>query len=54
MAQSRYHDIATARRLGIAPCWADRRHGSVGTGAIPAVPTEAVPDRHVAGLAELL
>ena len=54
VAQSRYHDIATAQRLGIATCWVDRRHGSTGTGATPATPTEVVPDRRVTGLAELL
>lgn len=54
VAQSRYHDIATAQRLGMATCWVDRRHGSAGTGATPAARTEVVPDRRVTGLAELL
>ncbi|MFC5061487.1 HAD-IA family hydrolase [Actinomycetospora atypica] len=54
VAQSRYHDIATAQRLGIATCWVERRHGSTGTGATPVAPSEVVPDRRVTGLIELL
>lgn len=54
-AQSRYHDIAPAKALGLSTVWVDRRHGKVGEGATP--PSEAQPDAVVhslAALAELL
>jgi 2-haloacid dehalogenase len=54
-AQSRYHDIAPAKALGIDAVWVDRRQGKVGEGATP--PSEAQPDARVpslAGLADLL
>jgi 2-haloacid dehalogenase len=54
-AQSRYHDIAPAKALGIDAIWVDRRQGRVGTGATPS--SEAQPDAMVpslAGLADLL
>jgi 2-haloacid dehalogenase len=42
VAQSLYHDHVTARRLGLATVWIDRRQGSAGFGATP--PAEATPD----------
>ncbi len=41
-AQSLYHDIAPANRLGLATNWINRRHSQPGAGATP--PAEAVPD----------
>lgn len=35
VAQSLYHDIRTARELGLASVWINRRHGRNGTGATP-------------------
>jgi 2-haloacid dehalogenase len=42
VAQSLYHDHATARRLGLATVWIDRRQDRAGFGATP--PAEATPD----------
>ena len=42
VAQSLFHDHVTAKRLGLATVWIDRRHGREGTGATP--PAEATPD----------
>lgn len=52
VAQSQFHDVATARRLGIATCWVERRRGRDGSGATPSSPITE-PDRHVGTLAEL-
>ncbi|MBM3541089.1 MAG: haloacid dehalogenase type II [Alphaproteobacteria bacterium] len=41
VAQSRFHDIAPAGRLGLATCWIDRRTGKAGRGA--AVAPEGPP-----------
>jgi Predicted hydrolase (HAD superfamily) len=49
VAQSLFHDIAPARRAGLATCWVDRR-GRPG-GATP--PAEATADWTVHSLAEL-
>ena len=46
-AQSRFHDVAPARALGIASVWVNRRHGRVGEGATArssAQPDLEVPD----------
>ncbi|TCK22545.1 HAD-IA family hydrolase [Pseudonocardia endophytica] len=52
VAQSQFHDIATATRLGIATCWVERRRGRSGSGATP--PSSITePDLHVGTLAEL-
>jgi 2-haloacid dehalogenase len=51
VAQSLFHDIAPARRLGMATVWVNRRRGQAGPGATP--PASAVPDLEVAGLDEL-
>ncbi|WP_421694467.1 HAD-IA family hydrolase [Aestuariivirga sp.] len=53
VAQSQYHDIAVARRLGYHTCWIERRKGKSGTGATPKVQTVAIPDYHFSSLAEL-
>ncbi len=41
-AQSFFHDIVPANRLGLATNWINRRHGKPGAGATP--PAEAQPD----------
>ncbi|NSC20425.1 HAD-IA family hydrolase [Streptomyces albus subsp. chlorinus] len=53
VAQSQYHDIGVARRLGYATCWIERRRGRDGFGATPAPRAVAVPDYHFGTLAEL-
>jgi len=53
VAQSQYHDIATASRLGIPTCWIERRRGRTGTGATPAPAAVTTPDHHFGTLAEL-
>jgi putative hydrolase of the HAD superfamily len=53
VAQSQYHDIAVAKRLGYHVCWIERRKGKPGAGATPTVAEAAVPDYHFATLAEL-
>jgi 2-haloacid dehalogenase len=42
VAQSLFHDHLTAKRLGLATVWIDRRAGRAGSGATPVV--EAAPD----------
>jgi 2-haloacid dehalogenase len=42
VAQSLFHDHVTARRLGLATVWIDRRRGRAGFGATP--PADATPD----------
>jgi 2-haloacid dehalogenase len=51
VAQSIYHDIIPAKKLGIATVWVNRRHGQKGFGATPAA-TEN-PDFEVSSLKEL-
>ena len=51
-AQSLYHDIAPAKRLGLATNWINRRHAKPGAGATP--PTEAEPDFAHKSLAEFV
>lgn len=53
VAQSQYHDIAVARRLGLHTCWIERRKGKAGTGATPTVQAVAIPDYHFSSLQEL-
>jgi 2-haloacid dehalogenase len=46
-AQSRFHDVAPAKALGLATVWVNRRHGKSGEGATarsPARPDLEVPD----------
>jgi 2-haloacid dehalogenase len=54
-AQSRFHDVAPARELGIASVWVNRHHGHTSDGAT--AKSKAKPDVEVpsmAGLASLL
>ena len=47
VAQSQYHDIATANTLGLKAVWVNRRHAQGGSGATPrgfAMPDLEVPD----------
>jgi 2-haloacid dehalogenase len=50
-AQSRYHDVAPARALGIATVWVNRRAGRPGGGAT--APSSAAPDLEVPDLRTL-
>lgn len=52
VAQSQYHDIGVARKLGYTVCWIERRQGMKGTGGtLEADYTK--PDYHFATLAQL-
>ncbi len=51
VAQSLYHDIAPARRLGLATVWVNRRQGKAGAGATRTA--QATPDLEVPDLATL-
>ncbi|QFG67699.1 HAD-IA family hydrolase [Ornithinimicrobium pratense] len=53
VAQSQFHDIATARRLGVATCWIERRADKGGFGATPTPQEMTVPDYHYATLTDL-
>lgn len=53
VAQSQYHDIGVARRLGYKVCWIQRRMGQEGFGGSPVPETVTTPDFHYATLAEL-
>jgi 2-haloalkanoic acid dehalogenase type II len=44
VAQSQYHDIGVARRLGLATAWIYRRHGKPGYGGTQAPPEFTPPD----------
>ena len=50
VAQSQYHDIGVAMKLGFTTCWIERRAGNQGFGATPAPETVSVPDYHFATL----
>jgi len=52
VAQSRFHDIAPAQRLGLATVWVDRRANRPGCGIT--IAADAAPDRRVESLSELL
>jgi 2-haloacid dehalogenase len=52
VAQSLYHDIAPATRLGLATVWVNRRHGQQSAGATP--PAHATPDLEVPDLRTLV
>lgn len=51
VAQSLFHDIAPAKKMGLDTVWVNRRRDKPGAGATP--PTTAVPDVEVHTLAEL-
>jgi putative hydrolase of the HAD superfamily len=48
-----FHDIATAKRLGVRSCWTERRQGKDGYGATPSPAELTEPDHHFSSLAEL-
>lgn len=54
VAQSQYHDIGAAKRLGFEVCWIERREGQHGTGATPPTASLTTPDHHFSSLAELV
>jgi 2-haloacid dehalogenase len=51
VAQSLFHDHVTAKRLGLATVWVNRRQGRPGSGATP--PANATPDLVVPDMATL-
>ncbi len=51
VAQSLFHDIVPAKRLGLASVWVNRRQGKAGFGATP--PADAEPDLEVPNLKTL-
>jgi len=51
IAQSIYHDIIPARKIGLATVWVNRRYNQNGSGATPQA--ESNPDLQVSSLAEL-
>ena len=53
VAQSQFHDIGVAKRLGYQVCWIERRQGQAGFGASPSVSEVTTPDYHFATLAQL-
>jgi 2-haloacid dehalogenase len=53
VAQSLYHDIEPAERLGLRTVWVDRRAGKAG-GATPKARGDATPDLRVTSLGELV
>lgn len=53
VAQSLFHDIAPAGRLGLKTVWVNRRKGKDGWGATPPPPEPIHPDLEVASLQEL-
>ncbi len=46
VAQSQYHDIGIARKLGYKVCWIERRQGQPGFGGTPEVASLTKPDFH--------
>jgi putative hydrolase of the HAD superfamily len=53
VAQSQYHDIGVAHRLGLATCWIERRHGQPGFGGTLADAQLTQPDFHFHTLGQL-
>src|SRR5690242_7253455 len=53
VAQSQYHDIGVARRLGYTVCWIERRRGLKGFGGTQEVSELTKPDYHFPTLAAL-
>lgn len=52
VAQSLFHDIAPANKLGLKNVWINRRHNKKGWGATP--PAEAQPDLEVPDLTRIM
>lgn len=53
VAQSQYHDIGIAKKLGYVACWIERRQGLKGFGGTPVPEKVETPDFHFATLAQL-
>lgn len=53
VAQSQYHDIGVANRLGYRTCWIERRKGKKGFGGTRVPEQVTRPDFHYSTLAEL-
>jgi putative hydrolase of the HAD superfamily len=53
VAQSQYHDIGVARRLGYTVCWIERRQGIPGSGGTITAAARTDPHYHFATLAGL-
>jgi putative hydrolase of the HAD superfamily len=53
VAQSQYHDIAVAKRLGYHTCWIERRKGKPGAGGTPVTAEVVIPEYHFSSLVEL-
>ncbi|MFD2238013.1 HAD-IA family hydrolase [Aureimonas populi] len=53
VAQSQYHDIGISRRLGLANCWIERRHGLSGYGGTIEPQAFTQPDYHFTAMAAL-
>ena len=53
VAQSQYHDIGVAKRLGHTVCWIERRKGLAGSGGTITAAERTEPHYHFASLAEL-
>lgn len=52
-AQSQFHDIPAAKKLGLATMWIERRHDQKGWGGTPIPPEgNAVPDFHAVSMAD--
>lgn len=54
VAQSLFHDIGPAERLGLATCWIDRRGAGRGFGATPPPTGDVEPDFRFGSMAELV
>lgn len=53
VAQSQYHDIGVAKRLGYRTCWIERRMGKEGFGGSPAPAVVTEPDYQLESLVKL-
>jgi putative hydrolase of the HAD superfamily len=53
VAQSQYHDIGVAQKLGLKTCWIERRHAQKGFGGTLEVEQLTRPDYHFHTLAQL-
>jgi putative hydrolase of the HAD superfamily len=53
-AQSQYHDIAPASKMGFATTWIERRHGKGGFGATPRPEEVVTPTFHATGMADFV
>ncbi len=53
-AQSLFHDIVPAIKIGLATCWIDRRSDQPGSGATPIVEKPPKPDMRFVSLADMV